>query len=191
MWSVFLCVQSTIFLSVLRIANMRTDVDACDCTRGPYGHGKRVCTENWLGEKKSLAYLGLEPASVFSPGFSAGRSTSCAIPRPKHGTYVWAVQLMRIVRVSNSVFYAQLTSAVISGREGSSEPDLKRTMCQHKHKVKTTQSIGFNLSVWNTACYIPPEVDLHPQANERPPFGLRWRKSQKSQRVVTLEQRLG
>ena len=26
--------------------NTRTDVDACDCTLGLYGHRKRVCTEN-------------------------------------------------------------------------------------------------------------------------------------------------
>ena len=26
------------------ICNVRTDVDACDCTRGLYGHRRRVCT---------------------------------------------------------------------------------------------------------------------------------------------------
>ena len=32
--------------SVFGIFNVRTDVDACDCTRGLYGHRKRVRTES-------------------------------------------------------------------------------------------------------------------------------------------------
>ena len=31
-------------VSQFEIFNVRTDVDACDCTRGLYGHRKRVCT---------------------------------------------------------------------------------------------------------------------------------------------------
>ena len=33
-------------LPVFGIFNMRTDVDACDCTRGEYGHRKRICIKS-------------------------------------------------------------------------------------------------------------------------------------------------
>ena len=41
-------------------------MNACDCTRGLYGHRKRICAESWLwGEKKnSFPHRGTEPASV-------------------------------------------------------------------------------------------------------------------------------
>ena len=38
-----LCLNSGMAARVW-IFNVRTDVDACDCTRGLYGHRKRVCT---------------------------------------------------------------------------------------------------------------------------------------------------
>ena len=41
-----------VWLPMLGIFNMHTDDNACDCTRGLYGHRKRVCTE------KSLVTLG-------------------------------------------------------------------------------------------------------------------------------------
>ena len=66
--AVFPCVQTMIWLPVFGFFNVRTDGDACDCTRGLYGHRKRVCTESWLWEKNPL------------PGFPAGRSTNWAIP---------------------------------------------------------------------------------------------------------------
>ena len=43
--AVFLCVQTMAWLPAFGIFNVRTDVDACDCTRVLYGHRKRVCTE--------------------------------------------------------------------------------------------------------------------------------------------------
>ena len=42
--AVFSCVQTMVLLPVLGIFNVRTDVKACDCTRGLYGQRKRVCT---------------------------------------------------------------------------------------------------------------------------------------------------
>ena len=36
--------------------NVRTDVDACDYTRGLYGHRKSVCIESCPWEKTSLRY---------------------------------------------------------------------------------------------------------------------------------------
>ena len=53
-----------VWLPVLGIFNVRTDVDACDCTRGLYGHCKTVCTGRCLWEKNPLPHRGLEPASV-------------------------------------------------------------------------------------------------------------------------------
>ena len=46
------------------IFNVHTDVNACDCTRGMYGHRKRVCTESWLWDKNPLPHRGIEPASA-------------------------------------------------------------------------------------------------------------------------------
>jgi len=43
--------QTVVWLPVFGIFNVRSDVDACDCTRGLYGHRKRVCTGSWLWEK--------------------------------------------------------------------------------------------------------------------------------------------
>ena len=43
---------------------VRTDVNACNCMQGVYGHWKRVCTESWLWEENSLPHQGIEPASV-------------------------------------------------------------------------------------------------------------------------------
>ena len=59
------------------------------------------------------------------------------------------------------------------GSEEVSEPDLKRIMCQHSRTVVTAQSIDFNLSVPNSlkhTVFRTPD-ELHPSANECPPFG--------------------
>ena len=45
--SIFLCPNNGMAASV-RDFNVRTDVYACDCTRGLYGHRKRVCTGSKL-----------------------------------------------------------------------------------------------------------------------------------------------
>ena len=65
--AVFSCIQTTVWLPILGIFKVHTDDDACDCTRGLYGHRKRVCTGSWLmWEKKPLPCQGLRPASVLS-----------------------------------------------------------------------------------------------------------------------------
>ena len=46
------------------IFNVRTDVNACNCTRGCTGTRKRVCTESWLWEKNPLPHRGIEPSSA-------------------------------------------------------------------------------------------------------------------------------
>ena len=67
--AVFSCVQTVTWLPVFEIFIVRTDVDACDCTRGLCGHRKRVCTGSWLWEKSPLLHVGLEPASVLHLAF--------------------------------------------------------------------------------------------------------------------------
>ena len=44
--AVFSCVQTMVRLPKFGIVHVRTDVDACDRTRGLYGYSKRVCTES-------------------------------------------------------------------------------------------------------------------------------------------------
>ena len=67
-----------------------------------------------------------------------------------------------------------------------SNPDFKRIVCEHNRTVKTEKSITFNLSVPNTACCIPKGKNAS-ASQWRPPFGLKWRKGQRSQWIVTLE----
>ena len=54
------------------IFNVRTDVDACGCTRVLYEHRKSL---HWKltvgGTRKSLAAAGLEPASVLHLAFQS------------------------------------------------------------------------------------------------------------------------
>ena len=58
-------VQAMVWLPVFGTSNGHTHVDACDCTRGLYGHRQRVCTEGWLWETNSLPHRGLDqPASA-------------------------------------------------------------------------------------------------------------------------------
>ena len=53
-------------------------------------------------------------------------------------------------------------------------PDPKPTVCQHGCTVETAQSIGSNLSVPNIAQNaVSHTAELHPAANDRPPFGLK------------------
>ena len=59
---------------------MLTDVDECGCTRGLYGHHRRVCTESWLWLKNLLPHLGIDPHVSKAPGFSVGRSTNWTVP---------------------------------------------------------------------------------------------------------------
>ena len=47
-----------------RIFNVRTDVNACDCTWGCIDTKRRVCTESWLWEKNLLLHQGIEPVST-------------------------------------------------------------------------------------------------------------------------------
>ena len=68
---VFSCVQTMVWLPVFGIFNVRTDVDACDCTRRLYGHRKRVCAESWLWSLKenTLPHRGSNPRQYFALAF--------------------------------------------------------------------------------------------------------------------------
>ena len=50
--SIFLCPNNAMASSVWD-CNVRIDVDACDCTRGLYGHHEKVCTVNRLWGKQN------------------------------------------------------------------------------------------------------------------------------------------
>ena len=70
---VFPCVLRMLWLPVFGIFNVRTDADASDCTRGLYGHRKRV---DWGKKKKSLATPGTRARVIIASGFSVGRSSN-------------------------------------------------------------------------------------------------------------------
>ena len=61
---VFSCAQTMVRPPMIGIFNVRRDVDACDCSWGPYGHRKTVCTGSRLWKKNLLPHRRLEPASV-------------------------------------------------------------------------------------------------------------------------------
>ena len=58
--------------------NVRTDVDACNCTWGLYGHRKRVCTGRLLWEKNHLLHR-VRTCMIIAPGFLVRHSTNWAI----------------------------------------------------------------------------------------------------------------
>jgi len=67
-------------LPVFGIFNINTHVNARGCTRGLYGHRKRVCTGSWLWEKQPVSHRRLEPVSVLHLGFPVARSANWALP---------------------------------------------------------------------------------------------------------------
>ena len=72
--AVFSCVQTMVGCGIF---NVRTDVvDACDCTRGLYGHRKRVCAEKLTLGEKFLAAPGTRTRVRIAQSFSVGRSTN-------------------------------------------------------------------------------------------------------------------
>ena len=69
--AVFSCVQTMVWLPVFGICNVRSDVDARDCTRGLCGHGKNPHWKLTLGEK-SLAASGTRTCVSIVPGEREG-----------------------------------------------------------------------------------------------------------------------
>ena len=85
-WYIFVCLNSSMAVGVWDY-NMRTDVDACDCTWGLYGPCKRVCTESRLWEKNPLLHQGLKPTSVVCLGFQPAAVPTVAVAiilTPRH-----------------------------------------------------------------------------------------------------------
>ena len=87
---VFSCIQTMIWLPVFGIFNVRSDADACDCTRGLCGHRQRVRTESWPREKNPLPHPGLEPASVLRLALSSVPVTMWGTV--KHVRSVWSTR---------------------------------------------------------------------------------------------------
>ena len=66
---------------VLALFNMHTNVDACNCAQGLYGHHNRVCAESWLWKKNPLPHRGIKPVSVLHLAFqSAALPTELSHP---------------------------------------------------------------------------------------------------------------
>ena len=77
-WYNFVCLNCSMAVGVWDF-NMRTDIDACDCTRGLYGPCKRVYAESWLWEKNPLPHQGLKSASVLCLGFQPAAVPTVAV----------------------------------------------------------------------------------------------------------------
>ena len=105
---IFVVIKPWYGCQCLEIFNLRTDVAACDCTRGLYRHRKRVFTGSWLWEKNSLPHRGLEPASVLRLAFQ-----SDALPTELSQTLVICFLLsqrlhhMLIYSCTNAYFYCR------------------------------------------------------------------------------------
>ena len=68
------CVQTMVWLPAFGLFNVHTDVDACDCTRGLYGHLNLSRYLKLTFGENSLAALGTRTRVSIAPGFSVGRS---------------------------------------------------------------------------------------------------------------------
>ena len=64
-----------VWLSVFGIFNVRTDVDACDCTRGCTDTVSESALEVDSGGKNSLAAPGTRTRVSIAPGLTVGLST--------------------------------------------------------------------------------------------------------------------
>ena len=144
--AVFLCVQTMVWLPVFEIFNVRTDVDACDCTRGLCGHRKRVCTGSWLlWEINPLPHRGLEPASGFSvvtlchwfsvalrpqnpPGLS-GTGSPGRPPRLSRSSRIHITLLSHLIKLLTSALPAELSSALRAEQFCSSGPRSMNECC--------------------------------------------------------------
>ena len=68
----FLCLYRQMYgYQCFLIFNVRTDVDACDCTRGLNGHRKRVSLKVDSGRKIPCRTGVIEPASVLHLAFQS------------------------------------------------------------------------------------------------------------------------
>ena len=72
-----------VWLPELGIFNVRTDVDACDCTQGCSNAVREsICTGSRLWEKNPLPHRGLEAAPVLRLAFQWDDRPAELIPAP-------------------------------------------------------------------------------------------------------------
>ena len=71
------CVQTMVWLPVFWSFDVHTDLDACDCTQGMYGHRKRVCTGNPLWDQNPLPHRRKRTSSALRLAFSVGCCANC------------------------------------------------------------------------------------------------------------------
>ena len=106
-----------------RIFNVRTDVNACDCTRVCTDTRKRVCTESWPWEKSPLPHRGIEAASA------ACRSDALATELHPHTnsrvlainsihsemkTYYWKIMYIKPTKQEDDLFFQLLMKEICS-----------------------------------------------------------------------------
>ena len=149
-----------VWLPMFGIFNVRADADACDCTRGLYGHRERVCTESWLWEKKPLPHLGLEPTSVLRLTFQ-----SDALPTELFPTLCFVLAAV-VVFFSPSplvwflVFVCQTT--LLPRERECLSVDTERSISLQWSASYDCQYCCRLLMLWNTLLYFtkPPKLNL-------------------------------
>ena len=80
--AVIFSVQTMLWLPAFGICNVRAHADVCDCTRGLYGHRKRVCTGSRRWEKNLLPHLVLKGSSVLHLAFQSNALPAEPSPPP-------------------------------------------------------------------------------------------------------------
>ena len=123
-------------LPVFAIFNVHTDVDACDFTRGLYGHRKRVCTGSWLWEKYPLPHQGLEPALVLELAFQPDALSLAILAPVNSAPLIWSKSAGG---VSDSDFCLKVYSSFVF-----------KMVCMRSEKpLISSLSEVFQLCLWN------------------------------------------
>ena len=90
------------------IFNVRTDVNACDCTWRLYGYRTRVCTESSLWEKNHLPHRGIESALA---ACRSGALPTELHPRPAgasgRNTFSWSQVKVRLAVIPHVTQYVK------------------------------------------------------------------------------------
>ena len=135
-------------LPLFPIFNVRTDVDACVCTRGLYGHRKKIGTGSWLWEKNHLLYRGLEPVSVMRIAFQwKAVPTELSLPQTvdKTGSF-WYSYYFNESRGNKSAFETETEEAPM----GSDSKPRKRKvlLCDYPSRVARIESCAYWRQNW-------------------------------------------
>ena len=140
-WALSPCVQTILWLTILWLFNIQTDVNKYDCTLGLCKHHRRIsqCWKLVLGTKNPLVHQGVEPASAASWTY---HSTNWATPCPAKVPELWRSRMCHWGTVRRS-----------AGRTWPKEHYLqKQPVIQSKYWLSTA-------SPQTTSCF-QPKMDL-------------------------------